>query len=1503
MSTRNQSRVVQTILRQIWNFPGILIKGVMLQIMRSLFVIGRHTRMGQAGFVLPTTVLLLLVVTLAVGSITLRTYSRTQQTIGQRQQQVIYNAATPAIDRAKAKLEFLFDPSQNPRFPGGVPGEDQILGMMLNDPTDPAYAFTLTDGADPYTFPDELASPSAGDRGRIDINDDGVVDNAWSYLTDTDGDGTDDAIIAYSIIFNTPNTDDTYQLTDTRDAALSEPIGGRAPLLQVRHAPLSNAAPQGTNCDSETGAILVEDGWFQSQGSTASLVKNFQVDVYVQPIADANGTPDGSRPPSTLEFHQDRQINRGNTWGAWFRNDLEIYPGPDFNWNGAMHTEGNLMVASGNGTFEAYMVSAPASCLYRKDASEVTVARAQYSDGGLFEGQAIGGKIAPRANDNQTDSFFHLFTTAIDAPDREELDRDKDSLVNADDIGNLALDPVQILTRNRSVARGNPDFPTTRTEDWKNEATPFQQKERILLDSRPRFSPALDDSYRADNRYGPVPVYRNNAEIPSLGADITAALELTRDEPPVGAADSTGLGLDGYWERRARLEGMRLVVGQRLEIGNLAGWGGVDPNGGTIGVSDESEPLRPWSTCTTNNTGRCHEARQRRTLRDNLAAVQATAVYHTSGGASDGDIPLACVATTVHPGTAKTLRESATFENLDDGTTALNTANVGSLIISNFFWGKGTNGWEYNVPDVTNSAVVQALNNLAHFAGDPNGGAPSFPPVQDTNVHPYPSMAMWGDFSVLRRILDGGTAYAALSPADKTAMHTAACTLGMLAYNVQYLTDYDPAATVADTLRGELATRIQQVAASPGFTTSTTPEGIVAGLEKLRDTAPGVNDNQLIAMARMIMTREQVLRDQKFGFKPGLSDLCLSGGLLEGDVNLSRLCSERPKFPSLYSLFPLAAHGETLFTGIEEGASRDSVDSTIPVSTYLSAANGAYSYGIVDLTQVLIQPKPLADWVLPTGTNTTGTTPNSNAETYIRECVTAYCSANDTTADTLVPVALKDSALFDGREMMTARVLDLDLDLMRTGAVGTDFWLPKSGIVYAFREDGMREDSITRPAASGPCDTDAQIQSAACQMQAADATAYQDAPLATNGISPKPVDYYADPDRRTHGFRMRNGQKLARADDEGRGLSFITDNTVYVQGDFNLHQVTDGDNSETDANRLEEFTDANRLPIDAVYDFDTFYGRTGLDENFARPEGDEWRPAEILADSFTILSTNFCDGSIQDGILTVGLDEGAVLTAAQPIGYLEDVYSCLEGLQQTSFMNQNRPSDDDIDYPGDYFAAQTIQDDVIGGGVRVYWHRENPYDPNSPIAISRNGNPLVADIGRYAATDPIEEREYDSTYFAFTDNRALRTATTTRVNATIISGIIPSRADQSYGGLHNFPRFLEKWTGQFMRMSGAFLQINFSTSATGPFDQDAWEPGTAPSVPSGAGEAAIIKYYNPPSRLWGYDVGLQYAPAGPVSRRFTPQETRRSEFYNEPQANDPYIRQLCLAIPDATCPQ
>jgi hypothetical protein len=47
---------------------------------------------------------------------------------------------------------------------------------------------------------------------------------------------------------------------------------------------------------------------------------------------------------------------------------------------------------------------------------------------------------------------------------------------------------------------------------------------------------------------------------------------------------------------------------------------------------------------------------------------------------------------------------------------------------------------------------------------------------------------------------------------------------------------------------------------------------------------------------------------------------------------------------------------------------------------------------------------------------------------------------------------------------MAVRVMDIDLDLLRKETIGGDTWLPMGGIVYAFREDAVREDGIARPA-------------------------------------------------------------------------------------------------------------------------------------------------------------------------------------------------------------------------------------------------------------------------------------------------------------------------------------------------------------------------------------------------------------------------------------------------------
>ncbi len=1477
MSTRKLTRAVQHLFHQVSKLVRTITKGLVNWLLRGLLMVGRRSPASKAGFVLPTTVLLLLIVTLTVGSITLRTFTRTNQTIGDRQQRVIYNTATPTIDRAKAKLEFLFNPQRDTRFPGGVPGESQLMAMMLNDGQTiggiQVPLLTLSNGNDPYRFPDET---------RIDLNRDGQPDNAWRYRADTDGDGREDASVVYSIIFGADAP--AAPLEDTQLPA----VRARANRLQVRHGPLSNATEVSAACRASEDGLPdpIESGWFPNPGRSGELRKNFQVNAYVLPD-NSNGTA------STIEFHQDRQINRGNLWGAWFRNDLEIFPGPQFNWNGAMHTEGNLVVGKpGSGTFTAYLISSKDSCLYSRESSKISIAsRAAEQGFPAFQAQAISGTI--RDNDFGGNSVFHLYNAAnpITTGDNNvRLDDTRDSVVNnGPRPGGFALDPVALLTQDVSVARGvaAPNIASTyRDAAWADRR--MVQEGRIVNESQP--TPSVDDGYRADNRFGPRPRY-GNRPISEFGADINIGeaipaglTQLIGDVPEAGQSTAS-VGLDGYWERRANLEGLRLIVGQRLELGDPVGWGGVGPNGASRPVAEE--PLRPWTGCTTNN-GRCNEARQRRALTDNLAAVQAMAVYHSAR--PNNGLPLACVALTAHPGTPETLRSSTTFENLDPSGSILprldSTQYPANSLISDFFSGRGTNGWEYEAHPLTaytniNSPLMNSLRNLAHFAGDPRGGAPSFTPVQDNQVHPYPSMAMWGDFSILRRIfneyLDNGVPYANLSPADQTALHTAGCAVGMLVQNMGYLGGYDYA-TPNNNLN-ELALRLSALSGAsagsvpgkptlqsdPPFNPDIKGENYIRGLRQWQaQTSAGqrASFDALIPLAQMVLTKEQVERDRRFGFReiPGatLSSRCATnfGSVAGGQIaGLANLCSPRPKYPILYALFPLPApeplHGESGGSG----QTRDSEDRNNGYTDYINTVNTGYQYRPVDIDniavvrQIALRPRQLPNWILPhepaAGVTPT-TTPNNNRDVVIKACPTTSCL---TTAGPLERVGFKDSALFNGREMMSVRTLDVNLELLRTTQVAgtTDYWFPLSGIVYAFREDGVREGSVVRP------------QGVAMNTGTLNAFESVDPPLnAANSISPKPVDYYADPDRRPHGFRLRRGARLDRVGDAGRGLSFVSDNPVYIQGNFNLHQATEG------GAQLEEFG----TPL--AENFGNFYTRTGRDPRFARIASDRWRPSEVFADAVTILSDNFCDGSIQDSFTTAGV---STPTVGQPI------YGCTGHGNHTSYLNQNRPSRA-----------------IIPDATR--WQRSNPADPTSPIKVSRDGNPVLIRTG--STTESIEYGAENSNqaYYTFTttDGKQRIVEAETRVNAIIISGLVPSQPNQSYGGLHNFPRFIGNWSDRRLYLSGSLLQLNFSNYATGPFDQDAWEPGSAP-LPR-----EDIRYYQPPTRVWGYDVGLQYAPAGPIAQRFVTSRAVRSEFYNEPPADDPYITNLCRALAAPNCP-
>jgi hypothetical protein len=74
-------------------------------LLRTLFITRRRRESANAGFVLPTVAMVALVVVLLTTAILFRSFDRSKNASNVRVNQAVINAAAPAMDRARAKLD------------------------------------------------------------------------------------------------------------------------------------------------------------------------------------------------------------------------------------------------------------------------------------------------------------------------------------------------------------------------------------------------------------------------------------------------------------------------------------------------------------------------------------------------------------------------------------------------------------------------------------------------------------------------------------------------------------------------------------------------------------------------------------------------------------------------------------------------------------------------------------------------------------------------------------------------------------------------------------------------------------------------------------------------------------------------------------------------------------------------------------------------------------------------------------------------------------------------------------------------------------------------------------------------------------------------------------------------------------------------------------------------------------------------------------------------------
>jgi len=281
------------------------------------------------------TMVLLVVVLLSI-TIMLRSMDRAKMAQYRRVDEAVLQAATPAIDRASAKINFLLN--QDGTLSLGTPSDDELYRAL---------------NTDTYKLRDEDVL-SIQIPNKDDPQNPYHSNTAWRFPVDTNNDGDNDSYVLYGIYFRLPKT------ARARNA------------VEARGLPMQSVQSTSNKCPATgTSADLIDgSGWINQEGK---LKKSFFVYTATVPNEQsaAKATASGF---TALEVQQDRTRIPFSNNAVVYEDDLEISPGPAFRLNGRVFTNSNLLTTPGSSNaIGYYLVSSPASCFYEIENSKIIV--------------------------------------------------------------------------------------------------------------------------------------------------------------------------------------------------------------------------------------------------------------------------------------------------------------------------------------------------------------------------------------------------------------------------------------------------------------------------------------------------------------------------------------------------------------------------------------------------------------------------------------------------------------------------------------------------------------------------------------------------------------------------------------------------------------------------------------------------------------------------------------------------------------------------------------------------------------------------------------------------------------------------------------------------------------------------------------------------------------------------------------------------------------------------
>lgn len=166
-----------------------------------------------------------------------------------------------------------------------------------------------------------------------------------------------------------------------------------------------------------------------------------------------------------------------------------------------------------------------------------------------------------------------------------------------------------------------------------------------------------------------------------------------------------------------------------------------------------------------------------------------------------------------------------------------------------------------------------------------------------------------------------------------------------------------------------------------------------------------------------------------------------------------------------------------------------------------------------------------------------------------------------------------------------------------------------------------------------------------------------------------------------------------------------------------------------------------------------------------------------------------------------------------------------------------------ITLPANGLTIATLDPVYIRGDYNVSTDGVNVYKATADTSHTRPASVL---------SDAITILSTNFTAANSSNSLSYRTAAQTTVNAGLMAGNVPTVSGHYSGGIENFTRFLENWSGKNFYYNGSMVLMYPSQIATG------YWPGTG-------------TVYNPPTRYWTFDynfIGGKLPPSSPSVNSF-----------------------------------